>query len=168
MYIPNWEIQNLVMRLASEINRDYGRVEEEVVLISILDGSFIFMADLIRQLEFDHHVQFVKLTSYKDMSSTGVVDFVLDVQTDLRGKHIIIVEDIVDTGLTIESFLEQLQLREPASIRICTLLSKPDEHNDIVPLDYVGVDIPPEFVIGYGLDLNGLGRQLRDIYKLKV
>ncbi|MBT8189274.1 MAG: hypoxanthine phosphoribosyltransferase [Saprospiraceae bacterium] len=168
LYIPSWEISNVVYRMAKEINEYYNARDEEVVLISILDGAFIFMADLVRQLEFEHEINFVKLKSYKDMESTGAVETLLDVGVDLKGKHVLIVEDIVDTGLTMEKFMDHLRSKEPVSVRICTFLSKPEVHNDIFPIDFVGLEIPPLFVLGYGLDLNRRGRHLPSIYKLKV
>lgn len=168
LYIPSWEIANTVKRMAGEINTFYRGQDEEVVLISILDGAFIFMADLVRQLEFEHEINFVKLKSYKNMESTGNVETLLDVGVDLKGKHVLIVEDIVDTGLTMEKFMDHLRSKGPTSVRICTFLSKPEVHNDIFPLDFVGLEIPPLFVVGYGLDLNRHGRHLEHIYKLKI
>ena len=126
------------------------------------------MADLVRQLTFPHKIQFVKLSSYEDMESRGEVEFVLDLRTEVDGKHVVVIEDIIDTGLTIESFIAKLEARNPLSVKICTLLSKPDVHNDIVDIHFLGKEIPPEFVVGYGLDLNGYGRNLPHIYKLKV
>lgn len=168
IFITKDDIKAMVSRIADEINEVYQQLEEDIVLISILDGSFIFMADLVRHLNFDHQIHFVKLSSYSDTESTGEVVTILDVDKDLEGKHVIVVEDIVDTGLTIEKFYEMLKSRQPLSIRICSLLSKPEVHNDIVPIDFIGKEISPAFVIGYGLDLNGLGRNLEHIYQLKL
>ncbi len=167
-YIPDTELDTIVTRLADEINAHYSKFQLEIVLVSILDGSFIFMADLVRKLTFPHKIHFVKLKSYDDMESTGQVKVLLDLDVDVSGKHVLIVEDIVDTGLTLEAFKEMLTNSDPLSVKLCTLLSKPEVHNDIVPLDFVGKEIPPEFIIGYGLDLNGVARNLPDIYKLKT
>lgn len=167
-YISAAEIADICTRLASELNEAYLSHQEEVVLISILDGSFIFMADLVRKLDFPHKIHFVKLKSYEDMESKGEVRYILDLQTDVKDKHVLVIEDIIDTGLTIESFLDKLIASEPLSVKTCALLSKPEVHNDIVELQFVGQEIPPEFVIGYGLDLNGYARNLSSIYKLKV
>ncbi len=167
-FIKAEEIAGLVKRLSIEINAAYQDIEEDIILISILDGSFIFMADLVRELSFDHQIHFVKLRSYRDMESSGEVATILNVSVDLTDKHVIVVEDIVDTGLTIEKFIDMLKSRSPLSVRVCSLLSKPEVHNDIIPIDYIGLEIPPVFVVGYGLDLNHLGRNLPDIYKLKM
>lgn len=167
-YISAKEIDSIISRLAGEINAEYKDVQSDIILISILDGSFIFMADLIRKLTFPHKIHFVKLKSYEGEESTGHVNYILDLQTDVSGKNVLVVEDIIDTGLTIESFVEKLSSQGPISVKICTLLSKPEVHNDIVPIDFVGKELPPEFVLGYGLDLNGYGRNLSSIYKLKI
>ncbi len=167
-YISAEEIDAIITRLAEEINTVYKDVASEIILISILDGSFIFMADLIRKLTFPHTIHFVKLKSYEGEESTGHINYILDLQTDVRGKNVLIVEDIIDTGLTIESFVEKLSNQEPLSVQTCTLLSKPEVHNDIVPIHFIGKELAPEFVVGYGLDLNGYGRNLDSIYKLKI
>ena len=167
-YIPATEIDQIVQKLAEEINAHYNKFQLEIILVSILDGSFIFMADLVRKLSFPHKIHFVKLKSYEDMDSSGEVKVLLDLNVDVTGKHVLIIEDIVDTGLTLESFKGKLNKSDPLSVKLCTLLSKPEVHNDIVHLDFVGKEIPPEFIVGYGLDLNGLARNLPDIYKLKV
>ncbi len=167
-YIPQDEIADTVSSLATQLNKDYGVFDLEILLISILDGSFIFMADLVRQLTFPHKIHFVKLKSYQDMESTGEIRYILDLDADVKGKHVIIIEDIVDTGLTIASFVEKLQKADPLSVKTCALLSKPEVHNDIIDIHYLGKEIPPLFVIGYGLDINGYGRNLPGIYKLKI
>ena len=167
-YISASELDAIVDRLATELNEYYTKFQLEIILVSILDGSFIFMADLVRKLTFPHKIHFVKLKSYQDMESTGQVEVLLDLDVEVDGKHILIVEDIVDTGLTLEAFKGRLNKSNPLSVKLCTLLSKPEVHNDIVELDFVGKEIPPEFIVGYGLDLNGIARNLPDIYKLKI
>lgn len=161
------EIGEIVTRLGHEINTAYKDFQMEVILISILDGSFMFMADLVRQLRFDHHIHFVKLKSYEDTESTGQIEYILDLSVDVAGKHILVIEDIIDTGLTLESMVAKIQKANPLSVKICTLLSKPEVHNDIVKVDFVGKEIGPDFLIGYGLDINGQARNLPAIYKLK-
>jgi len=161
------EIEKIVTRLGKEINAAYKDFQMEVILISILDGSFMFMADLVRQLSFDHHIHFVKLKSYEDTESTGQVEYILDLSVDVAGKHVLVIEDIIDTGLTLESMISKIEKAEPLSVKICTLLSKPEVHNDIVKVDFVGKEIGPDFLIGYGLDINGQARNLPAIYKLK-
>jgi len=168
IFIPEESIANIIDRLAIKINEAYTEVEEPVVLISILDGSFIFMADLVRKLTVPIQIQFVKLKSYEDTSSRGEVAHLLKLQSSLAGRHVLVIEDIIDTGLTLEVFSEELRKQDPLSIKICTLLSKPEVHNDIINIDFVGQEIGPEFVIGYGLDINGEARQMPHIYKLKV
>lgn len=169
IYIPKEDLANTVSSLAAKLNKDYGAFDLEIILISILDGSFIFMADLVRQLTFPHKIHFVKLKSYQGMESTGQIQYILDMEsTEVTGKHVIIIEDIVDTGLTIASFVEKLEKADPLSVKTCALLSKPDVHNDIIDIHYLGKEIPPLFVIGYGLDINGYGRNLPGIYKLKI
>ena len=167
-YISASELECIVDRLATELNEYYTKFQLEIILVGILDGSFIFMADLVRKLTFPHKIHFVKLKSYQDMESTGQVEVLLDLDVEVDGKHILIVEDIVDTGLTLEAFKGRLNKSNPLSVKLCTLLSKPEVHNDIVELDFVGKEIPPEFIVGYGLDLNGIARNLPDIYKLKI
>lgn len=166
-FISKEDIHQIVQRLANEVNSAY-QDKKDVILVSILDGSFIFMADLVRELDFPFEIRFVKLQSYSDMESSGEVNYVLSLKNDVEGKHILIVEDIIDSGLTIESFYSKVSSMKAASVKVCSFLSKPDAHNDIVPIDFLGKEIAPLFVIGYGLDLNGQGRQLPGIYKLKV
>lgn len=167
-FISSQEIKSITNRLAHDINTYYKDFKEDLVFISILDGAFIFMADLVRLITLDIEIEFVKLKSYEGTSSRGEVAHLLKLQKPIEGKHILVIEDIIDTGLTIEVFLEELLKKNPASVKICSFLSKPDIHNDIVTIDFLGKEIPPEFVIGYGLDINGKARNLEDIYKLKV
>lgn len=167
LFLSAEEIDGFISTLASKINEDY-QDKKEIILISILDGSFIFMADLVRKLNFHHQIKFVKLRSYKDLESTGEVEFILDLDEELDDKDVLIVEDIIDTGLTIEAFLDRIKDMKPKSLKVCTLFSKPEVHNDIIKLDYIGQEIPPHFIVGYGLDLNGKGRHLPAIYKLKI
>ena len=167
VYLSQEDLADIVTNLADTINSAY-EDKKEVILISILDGAFIFMADLVRKLKFEHLIHFVKIKSYSDTESTGEIEYVLDLDISVKDKHVLVVEDIIDTGLTLESFMAKLKADAPASVKICTLLSKPDVHNDIVDVDFVGKEIPPEFIVGYGLDLNGYGRRLPDIYKLKI
>jgi len=168
VYITKAELEKTVQRIAGEINQFYAHVKEPIIFISILDGSFMFMADLIRAISIDVEIEFVKLKSYDGTSSRGEVAHYLKVARSLKGKHILVVEDIIDTGLTIDVFLEELRKKEAADIKVCALLSKPEVHNDIIDIDFTGKEIGPEFVIGYGLDIDGLGRNLPDIYKLKL
>ena len=168
LYISKEELNQILDSLALHINDHYKHVDGEVILVSILDGSFIFMADLVRRLDFDFEVEFVKIRSYEGTESLGEVELLLELQKDIKGKHVLVVEDVIDTGLTIERFITQINGQSPASIKVCALLSKPDVHNDIIHIDYIGKEIPPAFVIGYGLDIDGKARNLDAIYQLET
>ena len=165
-FIDEIEIREMVKVLAEQINNDYADKKEEIGIVSILDGSFIFVADLVRRLRFDHKLDFVKIKSYEGTKSRGKVEHLLELSASTEGKHILVVEDIIDTGLTIDAFIGKIKGQKPVSLKVCALFSKPEVHNDIIPIDYLGREIPPCFIIGYGLDINGEGRHLKDIYQL--
>jgi len=167
-FISSAEIDKIISDLAAQINAEYEAYQLDILLISILDGSFMFMADLVRKLSFPHKIHFVKLASYEDTSTTGEVKYIMDLQVVTKDKHVLVIEDIIDTGLTLESFMTKIAKTGPLSLKVCTLLSKPEVHNDIVKVDFVGKEISPVFIIGYGLDINGEARNLPDIYKLKI
>ena len=153
-----------VKELAADINRDYaGR---RPLFIAILNGSFMFAADLFKQLDIEAELCFIKLASYKGMKSSGNVVTSIGLEDDLFGREIIIVEDIVDTGKTLHNFLPKLVHQQPESLKIATLLHKSEAMEYPLQLDYVGFDIPNKFVVGYGLDYDGLGRNLKEIYQL--
>jgi hypoxanthine phosphoribosyltransferase len=168
LFISKDEINEILNKLALEVNETYQNVNEDVILVSILDGSFIFMADLVRKLDFEFDIEFVKIRSYEGMESSGDFELLLNLQIEIEGKHILIIEDIVDTGLTIEKFIDKIKEMNPASVKVCSLLSKPEVHNDIIDIDFVGREIPPAFVIGYGLDIDGKARNLDGIYQLET
>ena len=164
VYLTKDEIQERVWELGQELSIDYkGKVP---LVISILNGAFIFTADLVRYLDFNLKVEFVRLSSYVGMSSKGEIKQILGLKTDIEGEDVIIVEDIVDTGLTLSNFISDIKSRKPNSLKIVTLLRKPDALKFPVELDYVGFDIPNDFVLGYGLDYDEIGRELPQIYKL--
>lgn len=145
-------IQQRVRELAEQISRDYADVDD-LLLIGVLKGSVMFMVDLARSLQRDVALDFMAISSYGAATKTsGVVRVLKDLDTDIGGRNVIIVEDIVDSGLTLEYLRESLQRRNPASLRICTLLNKPDGRRTDVTIDYSGFDIPDAFVVGYGLD----------------
>ena len=150
--------------LAIELDMDYeGRVP---VFIGVLNGSFIFMADLLKETNIASEVAFVKVASYQGNSSTGQVRELIGLTTDIKGRDVILVEDIVDTGLTLRFLIDTIQKMEPASVAVCTLLFKPKAMKaDVGEIKYTGFEIPNEFVVGYGLDYDGLGRNLKDIYR---
>jgi hypoxanthine phosphoribosyltransferase len=151
--------------MAKKINRDYS--DKNIPLfISILNGSFMFTADLFKHIDFVCEVTFLKLTSYNGTSSTGTVRQLIGVNESIKGRDVIVLEDIVDTGITIEQILDQLKGFEPASVKVASLLFKPEAYQKDMIIDYIGMNIPNDFIVGYGLDYDGLGRNLADIYTL--
>ncbi len=160
--IPEAEILKQVKRVAAEINRDLAG--EEPLFLAVLNGSFIFAADLLREVELPSEISFVKLASYEGVSSTGSIKEVIGLNTDITGRHVIIVEDIVDSGLTMKHMVETLKAQNPASLEICTLLLKPGNLKVALDIKYRCIEIPNDFIVGYGLDYDGFGRNTRDIY----
>ena len=165
LFLSKEEIQKRVNELADMINAEYAG--KKPLLIGILNGSFIFAADLFRGLTIEAEISFIKLESYKGTSSTGNVVTAIGMEEDLHGRHVIIVEDIIDTGKTLSSFLPEIHHRNPASVKIATFLSKPDALKYDVKADFNAFDIENKFVVGYGLDYDGLGRNLPELYILK-
>lgn len=160
------EIKQRVEELGAAISRDY--TGQEPIVVGILKGAMIFMADLVRALGIPARLDFMVVSSYGATSkSSGVVRILKDLEQSVEGRHVIIVEDIVDSGLTLNYLAVNLKSRGPASLKICTLLDKPDRRKVDVQLDYNGFVIPDEFVVGYGLDYNENYRNLREIIVLK-
>ena len=159
------EILTQVRRVASEINRDYQG--ESPLFLVVLNGAFIFAADLMREISLPSEVSFVKLASYEGTSTTGTVREVIGLNTDITGRPVIIVEDIVESGITMAHMIDTLKKQNPKSIDICTLLLKPQKLEVKLDIRYVAMEIPNDFILGYGLDYNGQGRGLKDIYTLK-
>lgn len=153
-----------IKRVAAQINQDYEG--KEPVFLSVLNGSFIFASDLLREIDLPCEISFVKLASYSGMSTTGEVRELMGLDIDIAGRPVIIVEDIVDTGLTMLHLLETLELQKPESIEICTLLSKPSKLQVELDMRYVCKQIPDDFVVGYGLDYDGFGRNTKDLYTI--
>ena len=164
-FISAESIQERVRDLAAQINTDYAG--KNPLLIGILNGSFIFAADLFRGLTIKAEISFVKLASYKGTSSSGHVVTAIGLEEELHGRHIIIVEDIIDTGKTLHSFLPGLHQRQPASVKIAAFLTKPTALQYEVKADYVAFEIENKFVVGYGLDYDGQGRNYPELYQLK-
>jgi len=140
---------------------------EDVVFVGILNGAFMFASDLLRKISFNSQVSFVKLTSYHGTASTGKVKRLIGINEPLKDKTVVIIEDIVDTGNTIESIIDQIKGFMPRQVYVATLLLKPELYQKEIKLDYVGFKIANDFVVGYGLDYNGYGRNLRSLYKLE-
>ena len=161
-FIPEEQIMKEVARVADEINRDLSGTNP--LFISVLNGSFMFTADLMKHLTMPCEVSFVKLASYEGTSSTGKVKELVGLGDDITGRTVVIVEDIVDTGLTMKQLVETLRARGPKDIKIATLLVKPDKLKVELDSNYVAMNIPNDFIVGYGLDYDGLGRNYRDIY----
>jgi hypoxanthine phosphoribosyltransferase len=163
-YLTSGEIEEQVQRMATEINNDY--VGKKPLFIAILNGAFIFAADLFKKINVEAEVCFIKLASYRGVKSTGKVITAIGLDVELYGRDIIIVEDIVDTGKTLTQFLPQIEHQHPASLKIAALLHKPDAMVHPIKIDYLGFTIPNKFVVGYGLDYDGLGRNIKEIYQL--
>jgi len=164
LLIENDNINKRTRLIGIQMNVDYEN--RCPIFIGVLNGSFLFMADLLKEIEIPCEVGFIRVSSYKGAASTGTVKETFGLPDTLKGRDVILVEDIVDTGFTLKYILEKVHLQQPASVRVCTLLYKPDAiQTQIDELEYVGFEIPNEFVVGYGLDYNGLGRNLKDIYK---
>lgn len=164
IYLKNEAIQARLKELGQAINEQYQ--DKKPLFLSVLNGVFRVVGDLFNYVEVECGVSFVKLQSYAGTSSTGEVNTLIGLEVDLTGRHVILVEDIVDTGKTLHEFLPQLQALNPASIAIFTLLIKPEALQYEIPLDYVGFEVPNHFLVGYGLDYDGWGRQHNDIYQL--
>ena len=165
-YIGSEEIQAAVRTLATRINQE---MQDKVpVFIVILNGAFIFASDLLKKIKIDCEIAFVKLSSYSGTESTGSLKQVLGLDISLKDRTVIIIEDIVDTGFTLDSFLQQIREMGPAEIKIAACLLKPDAFKMKFPIDYLCFSIPNEFVVGYGLDYDGLRRNSSDIYQLHI
>lgn len=163
-YLTVGQIDEQIKRVAGEINRDYAG--KRPLFIAILNGSFMFASDLFKELDIDAEICFIKLASYKGTRSTGHVITSIGLDQPLKDRHVIIIEDIVDTGKTLNEFLPQLGDQQPASLKIASLLHKPDALIFPIKIDYLGFSVPNKFLLGYGLDYDGLARNLKEIYQL--
>ena len=160
--IPEEEILKHVKEVAARINHDMA--DKNPLFLAVLNGAFVFAADLFRELTIPCEISFVKLASYQGTTSTGKIREVIGINEDLTGRTVVIVEDIVDTGLTMKQMIESLGTRHPESIHICSLLVKPDKLQVDLNIEYAAMRIPNDFIVGYGLDYDQQGRNLRDIY----
>jgi hypoxanthine phosphoribosyltransferase len=165
--IPRVDIDKMVIQLANQISEDYKG--KEIVMVGVLKGSFIFMADLVRKIDVPMALDFMSVSSYYGSTkSSGIVKIIKDMDIDIEDKHVIIVEDIIDSGLTLQHLKELLYTRNPASLRVCAAFDKPDRRKADITADYVGMKIPDEFIIGYGLDFDGKYRNLPDVCILEI
>ena len=165
-YLKEAAIQEKITELAGQLNLAYA--DKRPLFLSVLNGAFLFTADLFKQITIEAEVSFIKLASYKGTSSTGNVITAIGLDINVKDRHIIILEDIIDTGKTLHHYLPQLESMQPASVKIAVLLNKKEALIYPVQIDYACFDIPNKFVVGYGLDYDGLGRNSRDIYQLKA
>lgn len=163
-YIKREEIQTQIERLADELTTEFAG--KNPLFIAVLNGSFMFASDLFKSLKFNAEICFIKLASYKGTKSSGQVVSVIGLDQSLKDRHVVVLEDIVDSGRTLTHFLPELENQQPASLKLCVLLHKPEATVFPIKLDYIGFSIPDRFVVGYGLDYDGYGRNLPEIYQL--
>ncbi|MGI9525497.1 MAG: hypoxanthine phosphoribosyltransferase [Weeksellaceae bacterium] len=164
-YISNEELEQAIKRMAIKIHHDY---EGEIpVFIGVLKGVVVFMSDLLKAYKGDCEISFIQMKSYEGIKTTGDVKTLMDLNVDVKGRHIILLEDIVDTGNTLYALHELIKEKAVKSVKTATLLYKPDAYTKDLKIDYIGIEIPDKFVVGYGLDYDELGRNLPDIYQLK-
>lgn len=165
-FLSEQEIQTQIKAIAQQINKDYEG--KKPLFLSILNGSFMFSADLFKYLNIEAEICFIKLASYKGTQSTGHVITSIGLDSNVKDRHIIVLEDIIDTGKTLHTFLPQITNQQPASLKIAVLLHKPEATTHDVQIDYCCFKIPNKFVLGYGLDFDGFGRNTKDIYQLEA
>jgi hypoxanthine phosphoribosyltransferase len=163
-YLTAQEIHEQIIRIATEINADYAG--KRPLFIAILNGSFMFASDLFKEISIEAEICFIKLASYKGVKSTGQVITAIGLDVDIFGREVLILEDIVDTGKTLSQLLPQLDHHHPSSLKIVALLHKPDALLHPIVIDYLGFKVPDKFLLGYGLDYDGLGRNIKEIYQL--
>jgi len=165
-YLSSSDIEVAIKRMGAAISQDY--FGKDPLFIAILNGSFMFASDLFKEISIPAEISFIKLASYKGTQSTGNVITAIGLEKDIYQREVIIVEDIVDTGKTLSAFLPQLQHQQPASLKICSLLHKKEATSHPITIDYLGFEIPNLFVVGYGLDYNGFGRNLNQIMQIEA
>ncbi len=163
-YMEEAVLQNRIAELGKQIDADFAG--KRPLFIAILNGSFMFASDLFKAISIEAEICFIKLASYKGTKSSGQVITAIGLDTDVVDRHVIVLEDIIDTGKTMNEFLPQLQNQQPASLKLAALLHKPEATEYPVTIDYLGFSVPNKFLLGYGLDYDGLGRNLREIYQL--
>lgn len=164
--IPAEEIDKVVTAVAEQLNKDYASTDKAPIFVGVLNGSYMFLADLVRKTTFNNEIVFVQISSYEGTQSTGTVKQKLGIDFDIEGRDIIIVEDIVETGHSINHMINYIKSLNPHSVEICTLFFKPEKYLYELPIKYRAMEIGNEFIVGYGLDYDQLGRNLKDIYVL--
>jgi hypoxanthine phosphoribosyltransferase len=164
LYKSENEILSFVKNVAQQINADY--IGRRPLIVPVLNGSFMFASDLLKELKLDCELSFIKVVSYHGTNSNGQAATLIGLNQNIEGRHVILVEDIVDSGHTLSKILPNLLQQNPASLKVASLLFKPQALKVDVKVDYIGAEIPNDFIVGYGLDYNGLGRNLRDIYQV--
>lgn len=162
--ITSTEIQKAIWRIADQMDQDLK--DKNPLMICILNGSFMFAADLMKKLTTPCQVSFVKVASYEGTQTTGTVKEIIGLSENIEGRTVVLLEDIVDTGVTIENIMKQITALKPRDVKVATLLFKPEACKRALTLDYIGLSIPNDFIVGYGLDYNGYGRNLPDIYSV--
>ncbi len=164
IFIDENTIKSRITELGKQISNDFEN--KTPIFLSILNGSFMFASDLLKETNIDCKISFLKMASYLGTTTSGTVKQLIGLNEDIKGKPVIVLEDIVDTGITIENIIKQLQAYEPSEIHIATLLFKPEAYKKDIKIDYVGFEIPNKFIVGYGLDYDGFGRNLKHIYQI--
>ncbi len=164
LLIPHEKISSAIGRIANRMNSEL--TGKDVLFLGILNGAFMFASELLQLISFPCRISFMKLVSYKGTSSTGTIKRLIGLNENINGKIVVVLEDIIDSGLTIKNIIQQLNGLDPAEIRIATLLIKQENFHENLKVDYTGLEIPDVFIIGYGLDYNGYGRNLLNIYKI--
>ena len=162
LFIDSKELNDSIESLSNKINQDYS--DREPIFLCVLNGAFVFAAELIKRFNHECQVSFVKLSSYQGVQSSGTINSLIGLNEDIKGKDVIIVEDIVDTGQTIANIVENILNQNPRSIEVATLLYKPKSYQKQIPIKYRAIEIGNDFIVGFGLDYNGLGRNLDEIY----
>ncbi len=166
LFLPQDVVQKEVQRIATQISEDYE--DQDLIMIGVLNGAIFFMTDLVRQIKIPLKIDFIRAASYgSEMESSGTIRLTKDIEVDICGKHVILVEDIVDSGRTLSMILEKVKSKNPASVRVCVLIDKHERRELKIPLDYSGFRVEEGFIVGYGLDFNEAYRHLPDIYLLK-
>ena len=165
LFISEEEISAEVKKMAKQLESDYQ--EKDILLIAILNGAFMYASDIIKSIKRDAEITFVKVSSYKGTQSTGRIDELIGLNNQMENRHVIVIEDIVDTGITIDKVVSLIKANDPASVEVCTMLFKPESFKGKHKLNYICYEILNKFVVGYGLDYNELGRNLKELYQLK-